>query len=473
MSGISTGKGVLSGSASIPSTDGLAVSPTSHSVTIVAEKKQEGNTIDAHNGIYGSYTTYKVTALKPGTYVIQGSASSCTSYTKTQSSIYWSTYSISAKASGSFTCTVTVVDVTSISIPNTKTMTIGENYTFTPTIYQTGATTTLKWSSSDTSIASISSSGVLTAIGLGTATITCTAHNGVSTQCLVTVNPRLASSISLNASTAELVSGEQLKLTATLLPANTTNKTVTWITSNPSIATVDDNGLVTAISPGQCSITATTADGSNKTASCFINVLSNVLYAENAVGVSSGTLVLPIQLDNSASITGLQFELQLPPGINVGTDKNGNYMATMSDRAFDQSILCSQLSNGNYQVVVFSGTSAAFSGAEGAIAYMTLCIGEDVAEGAYTLSIKEVELTKTNGETIHHKDLSARLTITATIVGDTNGDSKVTVSDAVGIVNHILGRTPSVFISKGADVNGDGDITISDAVNVINMILNK
>lgn len=280
-------------------------------------------------------------------------------------------------------------------------------------------------------------------------------------------------SVTLNTTEAEMTVGEKLQLSATVIPNNATNPAVTWSSTNPGIATVNGSGLVTAVAPGQCAVTATTTDGSNKTASCTVNVLSDVLYADNTVGVPSGTLVLPIQLNNASAITGCQFELQLPEGISVAASKTGSYIASVSDRCADQDIMCSRLSNGNYQLIVFSGTSAALTGSEGAIAYVTLNVGEAVAEGRYSIGLKSIELTKTSGEAIHHKDMTAALTVTSATLGDTNGDGSVTVTDAVGIVNYILGRAPSVFITKAADVNGDGSITITDAVKVINIILNK
>jgi len=315
LSGISSGKGVLSGSATFPNTDGLAVSPIKHSVTIVAADNTGSS---KHNGISGSYTTYSVTALKTGTYVITGSASSCKSYTSKMESIYWTSYSVTERYSGSFTLTVTVVDVTNVSLPSTLLVNLGDTYTFSPIITDSRATTSLTWQSSQPNVAAVSPSGVLSAVGIGTTVITCTAHNGVSTQCVVTVNPILATMVSLNANSAEMTTGETMRLAATVSPANTTNPAVTWNSTNSSIATVDGNGLVTAVAPGQCNIVATTVDGSNKSASCQINVLSDVLYTDNAVGVPSGTIMLPIQLKNTSAITGLQFELQLPSGVTGG-----------------------------------------------------------------------------------------------------------------------------------------------------------
>ena len=59
-----------------------------------------------------------------------------------------------------------------------------------------------------------------------------------------------------------------------------------------------------------------------------------------------------------------------------------------------------------------------------------------------------------------------------TIKGDANGDGKVTITDAVGIVNKILGNPSTQFHEPAADVNHDHEITITDAVGVVNIILN-
>lgn len=82
----------------------------------------------------------------------------------------------------------------------------------------------------------------------------------------------LATAISLNKTTAVLTLGNTLQLTATILPINAANKTVNWTSSDSSIATVDNNGLVTAVATGTATITATTTDGSNLSASCEVIV---------------------------------------------------------------------------------------------------------------------------------------------------------------------------------------------------------
>lgn len=131
---------------------------------------------------------------------------------------------------------------------------------------------TVSFSSSNIEVATVDFYGKVTAVGTGTATITATTNYWTTATCQVTVNPTMASSISLNQSTITLPIGSTQTLTATVLPANTSDKTVTWSSSDESIATVNANGLVTAVSQGLATITATTNDGSNLSASCSVNV---------------------------------------------------------------------------------------------------------------------------------------------------------------------------------------------------------
>jgi uncharacterized protein YjdB len=79
--------------------------------------------------------------------------------------------------------------------------------------------------------------------------------------------------VMLNQSTATLTVGDDLQLTETVSPSNATNKTVTWLSGNTSIATIDATGKVRAIAPGSATITVTTTDG-NKMATCMVQVQS-------------------------------------------------------------------------------------------------------------------------------------------------------------------------------------------------------
>lgn len=136
----------------------------------------------------------------------------------------------------------------------------------------------LEWESTDAAVAKVQySSGryVLYAYKNGTTTITATATDGsgVTASCEVTVNINYpVQSISLNHDAKTFTkAGETLQLTATIYPDSATNKTVTWKSSDKTVATVDESGLVTAVGNGTANITATTEDGNFK-ATCQVTV---------------------------------------------------------------------------------------------------------------------------------------------------------------------------------------------------------
>ena len=125
------------------------------------------------------------------------------------------------------------------------------------------------WASSKMSVATVNQSGTVVAIAEGTSTITATA-GGKMGSCVVTVSKGVVdvSSINLDKTSASLKVGETVTLTATVKPDDATNKTVTWSTSDASVATVSD-GVVTAIKLGAATITAKAGD---KEATCAITV---------------------------------------------------------------------------------------------------------------------------------------------------------------------------------------------------------
>ena len=179
----------------------------------------------------------------------------------------------------SATCKVTVVptlaetitlDKTEISLEATETTTLVA--TVLPELTTNKSVT---WTSSNEAVATVDANGVVTAIAVGEATITATTTDGsdLSASCKVTVVPTLAETIALDKTEISLEATETATLVATVLPETATNKSVTWASSNEAVATVDDNGEVTAIALGEAIITATTTDGSNLSASCKVTVV--------------------------------------------------------------------------------------------------------------------------------------------------------------------------------------------------------
>lgn len=165
----------------------------------------------------------------------------------------------------------------------------GQSYQLSASVSPSNASNkSVKWTSGNPKVATVSSSGKVTAVANGNTTITATAADGSGKKdiCAVTVNiPKPAdptptptpsvvkvSSVSLNQSSLSLTKkGQTAQLSASVSPSNATNKSVTWSSSNNNVATVS-NGMVTAVGNGSATITATAADGSGKRASCAVTV---------------------------------------------------------------------------------------------------------------------------------------------------------------------------------------------------------
>ena len=187
------------------------------------------------------------------------------------------TATITAKSNNGKTasCTVTVnpIAVTSVSLNKTSLSFTGtgSSQTLTATVSPSNATNkTLTWSSSNTSVATVSN-GVVKAVGFGTATITAKSNNGKTASCSVTVNPIQPTGIKATPETSTLYGlNGTVKLSANVMPSNATNKAVTWSSRNTSVATVSSDGTVKAVGYGTTVITATTVNG--LTSNCTINV---------------------------------------------------------------------------------------------------------------------------------------------------------------------------------------------------------
>ena len=123
------------------------------------------------------------------------------------------------------------------------------------------------WTSSAANIASVDETGLVTAVAVGNAVITAQAlDGGKMASCNVQVVAEVVhvTGITLSPSNGDIAVGEQLQLTATVLPASATDQSVTWTSSNDAVATVDGTGKATGISAGSVLITATSNDGNKK-----------------------------------------------------------------------------------------------------------------------------------------------------------------------------------------------------------------
>jgi uncharacterized protein YjdB len=237
-------------------------------------------------------------------------------------------------------CLVTVypISVTGVTLNKTSaSLLVGGTETLVATVSPSNATNKdVSWSSNNTAVATVSSTGVVTAVSAGNATITVTTSGyGYKAYCDVTVNATNVpvTGVTLNKSSTALTVGTSETLTPTVAPSNATNQNVTWTTSNSSITTVT-NGVVTGAAVGSATITATTVDG-GKTAACVVTV--------NAANV----LVTGVTLNKSST------------ALTVGTSETLTAIIVPSN-ATNKSIIWSS-SNSNVASVSVNGTVTAIS----------------------------------------------------------------------------------------------------------------
>jgi uncharacterized protein YjdB len=176
-------------------------------------------------------------------------------------------------------CSVYVTDpnpsVKSVSLnESTLEIDLGENSTLTATVMPYNAVDkSVIWESSDTDVATVAN-GVITAVGVGETTIkVTTVDGGFTATCIVTVvdNSIHVTGVSFENDTESIEQNKTITLVPIIAPTNATNTNVTWESSDTDVATVNSNGVVTGVMPGEATITVTTEDGSF-TATCVITV---------------------------------------------------------------------------------------------------------------------------------------------------------------------------------------------------------
>lgn len=194
------------------------------------------------------------------------------------------------KATASITVTVAPasisLDKTSLSLEK------GSSETLTATVGPADCTDkTVVWSSDKPAVATVDATGKVTAVGAGSAVITAKTTNGKTATANVTVSVSPAA-ISLDKASMTLEKGSSFNLTATVSPADCTDKTVTWSSDKPAVASVDATGKVTAVAAGAAVITATTSNGKSASANILVIVSpASIALDQSFVTLEKGSSV--------------------------------------------------------------------------------------------------------------------------------------------------------------------------------------
>ena len=329
-------------------------------------------------------------------------------------------------------CAVTVtVPVQGVALsPATMTLAAGDDATLTAVVSPSDATDrTLSWTSSDPSVLAVDEQGKVTALKVGTATITVAAGSYKAT-CSVTVLASVISveSVVLSAETLTLEKGASSTLTASVLPLDATDPSVSWISSDTGVVTVDEKGKVTAISGGTATITATAGTVS---ATCVVTVHVPV------TGISLDKTDISLYIGSSATLTATLTPSDATDKSLAWSSSDGN-VATVD-------------ANGKV-TAVSTGTAMITVSASGLTASCTVTCQENT--GTRTFDFGDTEASEDNISSTSF-DRTVYITYStsgsASVSGDTDGSVSVSGNDVT--VNY-TGSDNIVYELSGTTTDG-------------------
>ena len=196
-------------------------------------------------------------------------------------------------------------------------LTVGDQKSLNATVSPSNATNkTISWSSSRPNVASVTSDGIVEGLSAGSAVITASSSNGIKANCDIVVKEKVVpvTSVTLDKTSLTLTEGDTQTLTATVKPDNATDKTVTWTSSNTSVAKVE-GGKVTAVAQGTATITAKAGD---KTATCAVTVNPKIVDTSGPVIVSFDFNPKTVNVENSDKKVTFSIHLTDETGVKPG-----------------------------------------------------------------------------------------------------------------------------------------------------------
>ncbi len=218
-------------------------------------------------------------------------------------------------------------------------------------------------------------------------------------------------SISLAPTIKTLIIGKTATLTATIQYSWSNVQDLVWTSSDERVAIVKD-GTITAISAGEATISATTLDGSNLTATCKVTVkYANSIYADDIrMKITERTSILPIFLDNEVAMCGYEFNLVLPENVSIQysyDEEEEKYMFGIrnGERARSSHITkCTKKDDGSYYIFCYSSDNENFYDTETQkgqpVLYVTLTGEEGLTQGKYDVLLKQIVMNHNENDQI-------------------------------------------------------------------------
>lgn len=337
---------------------------------------------------------------------------------------------------------------------NAATLEKGQSLTLKATVTPADSKETLVWTSSDSNVASVTQSGVVTAKGSGKAVVTVTLSGGASAACEITVTETEihAQAISLNKTKLELKKGKTYTLKATVTPAGSVDGAVTFKSSKTSVATVSSNGVVTAKKAGTATITATTANGKKATCKVTVTVPATKVYLTKQINIKKGATkkltatVLPT--DSTDKLTWSSSNKKV-----VTVDKNGKIKGVKTGTA-TITVKTASGKKATCKVTVVKNTKKAskitlssktLSLSKGKYRQLNASLSTGATDTVtWSSSNKKVATVDKNGV------ITALKKGTATITAKTSGGKKATCKVTVTVPADDIYLTTSVNIKKGS-----------------------
>lgn len=277
--------------------------------------------------------------------------------------------------------------------------------------------------------------------------------------------------------TKTMIVGMTSEITKSTTPGVFPSTSITWSSSNEAVATVDENGFVSAISEGTATITATMSltesfDTEQVSSSCLLTIKAtptDFFTVKDGTAFTNSSVYFPVSMTNEKNITAFQCDIFLPNGVSLVSIED-EYDFLFAGRETRTHTITSELqADGSVRVAAFSSKNSAFNGNSGELFTIPLMAGNNT--GDFNIWIKNIILVDDTNTEQATTDVNFWISVKDYLPGDANIDNKVTITDATTTVSYILGETPEPFLLGAADVTRDGNITINDVTGIVNIVL--